>query len=98
MRGRPCVSSPPPWTAKLVPLTYSARGDARKRQALPIYLKRKIYTMPQFLEQRFDHRVRTVLAVFWLGVYVFYKLIAANLYLAWEIVTPVNTIASTRNC
>ena len=43
---------------------------------LPIYLKRKIYTMPQFLEQRFDHRVRTVLAVFWLGVYVFVNLTA----------------------
>ena len=26
---------------------------------LPVYLKQGIYTMPQFLEQRFDHRVRT---------------------------------------
>jgi SSS family solute:Na+ symporter len=43
---------------------------------LPIFLKRKIYTMPQFLEQRFDHRVRTVLAIFWLGVYVFVNLTA----------------------
>ncbi|MEH6549872.1 MAG: sodium/sugar symporter [Pseudomonadales bacterium] len=41
---------------------------------LPIFLKRGIYTMPQFLEQRFDHRVRTILAVFWLGVYVFVNL------------------------
>jgi SSS family solute:Na+ symporter len=32
--------------------------------------------MPQFLEQRFDHRVRTVMAVFWLGVYVFVNLTA----------------------
>ena len=43
---------------------------------LPIFLKRGIYTMPQFLEQRFDHRVRTILAVFWLGVYVFVNLTA----------------------
>ena len=28
---------------------------------LPIFLERKIYTMPQFLEQRFDSRVRTCL-------------------------------------
>jgi len=34
---------------------------------LPIFLKRGIYTMPQFLEQRYDKRVRTILAVFWLG-------------------------------
>ncbi|WP_337879204.1 sodium/sugar symporter [Rheinheimera sp.] len=43
---------------------------------LPIFLKRKIYTMPQFLQQRFDNRVRTTLALFWLGVYVFVNLTA----------------------
>lgn len=41
---------------------------------LPIFLKHNIYTMPQFLEQRYDHRVRTLLAVFWLGVYIFVNL------------------------
>ena len=41
---------------------------------IPIFLKRRIYTMPQFLEQRYDHRVRVVLAVFWLGVYIFVNL------------------------
>ena len=38
---------------------------------LPIFLKEKIYTMPQFLEKRFDSRVKVVLALFWLAVYVF---------------------------
>jgi len=41
---------------------------------LPVFLKHEIYTMPQFLEQRYDTRVRTVLATFWLGVYVFVNL------------------------
>jgi SSS family solute:Na+ symporter len=41
---------------------------------LPIFLKRGIYTMPQFLEQRYDHNVRMVMAFFWLGVYVFVNL------------------------
>jgi len=41
---------------------------------LPVFLKHRIYTMPQFLEQRFDHRVRMVMATFWLGVYVFVNL------------------------
>lgn len=41
---------------------------------LPIYLEKGIYTMPQFLEQRYDARVRMLLAVFWLLVYVFVNL------------------------
>ncbi len=43
---------------------------------LPVYLKKGIYTMPEFLESRYDHRVRTLLAVFWLLVYVFVNLTA----------------------
>ncbi len=41
---------------------------------LPIYLKNKIYTMPQFLLQRYDSRVSTTMAVFWLLLYVFVNL------------------------
>lgn len=41
---------------------------------LPVLLRSGVYTMPQFLEQRYDHRVRTVMALFWLGVYVFVNL------------------------
>lgn len=47
---------------------------------LPIYLKNKIYTMPQFLSQRFSPLVATIMAVFWLLVYVFVNL-SAILYL-----------------
>ena len=41
---------------------------------LPIFLEKKIYTMPQFLEQRFDKRVSLVLSFFWLIVYIFINL------------------------
>ena len=41
---------------------------------LPVFLKHNIYTMPQYLEQRYDRRVCMLLAVFWLGVYVFVNL------------------------
>jgi len=41
---------------------------------LPIFLKEGIYTMPQLLEIRFDKRVRTGLAVFWLLLYIFVNL------------------------
>ena len=41
---------------------------------LPIFLEKQIYTMPQLLEIRFDHRVRTGLSVFWLLLYIFVNL------------------------
>ena len=41
---------------------------------LPIFLKNEIYTMPQFLEQRFGPTIRTVMAVFWLVLYIFVNL------------------------
>ena len=41
---------------------------------LPIFLRNRIYTMPQFLEQRYGGRIRTLMAVFWLGLYVFVNL------------------------
>lgn len=41
---------------------------------IPVFLERKIFTMPQFLEQRYDKRVKTVMAVFWLAVFIFINL------------------------
>ena len=41
---------------------------------IPVYLKKGIFTMPQFLEIRYDARVRTLLAVFWILVYVLVNL------------------------
>ena len=41
---------------------------------LPLFLEKQIYTMPQFLEQRFDNRVSLVLSFFWLAVYIFINL------------------------
>ena len=47
---------------------------------LPIFLKKGIFTMPQFLEERFDGRVRSIMSVFWIGIYVFVN-IASVMYL-----------------
>ncbi|MFV0625639.1 sodium/sugar symporter [Sphingomonas sp. ac-8] len=41
---------------------------------LPIFLRNQIYTMPQFLEQRYGPSIRTLMAVFWLALYVFVNL------------------------
>jgi SSS family solute:Na+ symporter len=37
---------------------------------LPIYLKNKIYTMPQLLRQRYSGRVAMLMALFWLSLYI----------------------------
>ena len=41
---------------------------------LPIFLQNGIHTMPQFLEQRYGPRLRTIMALFWLALYVFVNL------------------------
>lgn len=43
---------------------------------LPIFLRNGIHTMPQFLAHRYGPRIRTLMAVFWLGLYVFVNLTA----------------------
>ena len=41
---------------------------------IPIYLKNKIFTMPQFLKTRYNETVALIMAVFWLFLYVFVNL------------------------
>jgi len=47
---------------------------------MPVYRKNRIYTMPQFLEQRYSGSVSTIMAIFWLSLYVVVNL-TAILYL-----------------
>jgi len=56
---------------------------------LPIFLKHGIYTMPQYLEKRYNHNVRLVLAVFWIGVYIFVNLTSV----LWLGSLAINTVA-----
>ena len=55
---------------------------------LPIFLEKRIYTMPQFLEQRYGPSVRSLMAVFWLGVYTFVNLTS----ILWLGSLTVNTL------
>jgi solute:Na+ symporter, SSS family len=41
---------------------------------MPVYLTNKIYTMPQFLRQRYNGTVAMIMAVFWLLLYIFVNL------------------------
>jgi len=47
---------------------------------MPIYIKNKIFTMPQFLQDRYNGGVALVMSIFWLLLYVFINL-TAILYL-----------------
>jgi SSS family solute:Na+ symporter len=41
-----------------------------------VYLKNKIFTMPQFLNQRYNARVAMIMAVFWLLLYIVVNLLS----------------------
>ena len=41
---------------------------------LPIFIKTGIYTIPEFLEKRYNSNVKSVLAVFWIFLFIFVNL------------------------
>lgn len=41
---------------------------------LPIFIEKKIFTIPEFVEQRFNTTLKTILAVFWIALFVFVNL------------------------
>jgi SSS family solute:Na+ symporter len=61
---------------------------------IPVYLRNKIYTMPQFLAQRYSPTVATVMAVFWLLVYIFVNL-TSILYLGALAVQTISGFSFT---
>lgn len=59
---------------------------------IPLYLKNKITTMPQFLSKRYNDQVSTIIAVFWLLVYVFVNL-TSIIYLGAIAITSISNIS-----
>ncbi|MEJ6616900.1 MAG: sodium/sugar symporter [Crocinitomicaceae bacterium] len=47
---------------------------------LPIFIEKGLYTIPEFVAKRFSEKLKTILAVFWISLYVFVN-IASVLYL-----------------
>lgn len=43
---------------------------------IPVYLKNKIFTMPQFLSQRYNGTVAMIMAIFWLMLYIVVNLMS----------------------
>jgi len=61
---------------------------------IPVYLKNKIFTMPQFLSQRYNDTVAMIMAVFWLLLYVIVNL-TAILFLGAIAVSSISGINFT---
>jgi len=59
---------------------------------IPVYLKNKIFTMPQFLSKRYNDQVSTIMAVFWLLVYVFVNL-TSIIYLGALAISSISPIS-----
>lgn len=58
---------------------------------IPVYLKNKIYTMPQFLAVRYNGTVSTIMAIFWLLVYILINL-TSIIYLGSLAITAITGI------
>ncbi|MBV6641138.1 MAG: sodium/sugar symporter [Cyclobacteriaceae bacterium] len=41
---------------------------------LPVFIEKKLYTIPEFIEQRYSTNLKTILAVFWIALFVFVNL------------------------
>ncbi len=41
---------------------------------LPIFIKEELFTIPQFIEKRFNTNLKTILAVFWVALFIFVNL------------------------
>lgn len=41
---------------------------------LPVFIKQGLYTIPQFIEARFNTSLKTILAIFWIALFVFVNL------------------------
>ena len=61
---------------------------------MPVYLKNKIFTMPQFLNQRYNSKVAIIMAVFWLLLYIVVNLLSI-LYLGAVAVSGISGLDFT---
>lgn len=58
---------------------------------LPVFIEKGLYTIPQFIEQRFSTNLKTILAVFWVALFIFVNLTSV-LYLGGK---AIDTIMGT---
>lgn len=55
---------------------------------LPIFIKQGIYTIPEFVEKRFSTNLKTILAIFWIALFIFVNLTSV-LYLGGKAIDTI---------
>ncbi len=60
---------------------------------LPVFIKKELYTIPEFVEKRFSTNLKSILAIFWIALFVFVNLTSV-LYLG---AMAIDTIIGTGN-
>ncbi len=83
------------WQAALVLLVVA-------KWFLPIFLKRQIYTMPQFLDQRFGGGVKSLMSVYWIVLYTAVNLttvlwlggLAMNSLMGWPVIICMTALGA----
>lgn len=58
---------------------------------LPIFIEKKLYTIPQFVKERYSAELKTILAVFWLFLFTFVNLSSVLLLGAMALDTIIGT-------
>src|ERR1700760_2653370 len=61
---------------------------------IPVYLKNKIFTMPQFLRDRYNDKVAMIMAIFWLFLYIIVNLMSI-LYLGAVAISGISGFSLT---
>jgi len=41
---------------------------------MPVFIEKKLYTIPEFIEKRFNTNLKTILAIFWIALFIFVNL------------------------
>ncbi|MEE4198384.1 MAG: sodium/sugar symporter [Bacteroidales bacterium] len=63
---------------------------------LPIFIKQGLYTIPEFIEKRFNTSLKTILAVFWIALFIFVNLTSV-LYLGAKALNTILGDGNTQN-
>ncbi len=58
---------------------------------MPVFVQQGIYTIPEFVEKRYSRNLKTILAVFWLGLFIFVNLTSVLFLGAKAIDTIIGT-------
>ena len=58
---------------------------------LPVFIEKKLYTIPEFIEKRYSTNLKTILAIFWIALFVFVNLTSVLFLGAQAIDTIIGT-------